>query len=91
MKDSKSSCAPDTSFTFMRFFQQIGMSIVVHVGNQTDLPPIPEGFPTCGVSSCQTRDLRGTPKTCEPNKAVIHENMYSVFFITVLAYIIYLI
>ena len=66
------------------------MSIVVHVGNQTDLPPIPDGFPTCGVSTCKTCDQRGTtPKICEPNKAVMHQNIFIVFIVTLLAYILF--
>lgn len=25
-----------------------GMQIIFHVGEQSDLPPVPPGFPTCG-------------------------------------------
>ncbi|KAG5900336.1 hypothetical protein JTB14_026344 [Gonioctena quinquepunctata] len=26
----------------------IGMNLIIHVGTQSDLPPIPPGFPSCG-------------------------------------------
>lgn len=26
----------------------IGMNLVLHVGTQADLPPVPPNFPTCG-------------------------------------------
>lgn len=26
----------------------IGMNLVLHVGAQADLPPVPDNFPTCG-------------------------------------------
>ena len=66
------------------------MSIVVHVGNQTDLPPVPDGFPTCGVSSCKTCEQRSTtPKICEPNKVAVHQNTYAVFFMAFLTFIFF--
>lgn len=31
-----------------QFHILIGMNLVFHIGTQADLPPVPEGFPTCG-------------------------------------------
>ncbi|XP_064108161.1 uncharacterized protein LOC135216685 [Macrobrachium nipponense] len=55
---------PDGGFTIIRFtadnpgywlmhchlifHSELGMSALLHVGEQSDLPPVPEGFPTCG-------------------------------------------
>ena len=30
------------------FHIAIGMNLVIHVGTQADLPPVPPNFPTCG-------------------------------------------
>lgn len=30
------------------FHIAIGMNLVIHVGTQNDLPPVPPNFPTCG-------------------------------------------
>ena len=30
------------------FHQPIGMSLLLHVGTQEDLPPVPDNFPRCG-------------------------------------------
>lgn len=30
------------------FHVAIGMNLVIHVGTQSDLPPVPPNFPTCG-------------------------------------------
>ncbi|XP_066951999.1 LOW QUALITY PROTEIN: uncharacterized protein [Macrobrachium rosenbergii] len=32
----------------LNFHSELGMSAILRVGEQSDLPPVPEGFPTCG-------------------------------------------
>ena len=35
-------------FTFLFLFPKDGMSIVLQVGEPSDVPPVPEDFPRCG-------------------------------------------
>ncbi|XP_068204136.1 uncharacterized protein [Palaemon carinicauda] len=32
----------------LTFHSELGMAALLHVGDQSDLPPVPEGFPACG-------------------------------------------
>lgn len=44
------------------------MSLVIHTGNQTDLPAVPERFPRCGswpCSTCKAQNARPTTAICD--------------------------
>ncbi|XP_033096053.1 laccase-1-like [Anneissia japonica] len=51
----------------LEFHVEIGMALVIHVGNDSDLPKIPENFPRCGSwpqsTSPTTKPTDNTPST----------------------------